>query len=466
MVAFHPYTDKKVALLGLGITGQSLISHLKKFGIDPICWDDEETQREKFKAKGIEIFDPNNPKIWKELDILVISPGIPFLYPEPHSVIKLARENAVQIATDIDLFFDCLEAKSNFEGTARPKVICVTGSNGKSTTTALIHHMLTGMSKDNEMGGNIGRPVMDLNMENPQCIKVIELSSYQLEIATKLQLDIGIFLNLSRDHLTRHGGLGGYFSSKSKLFHQGKPQYSIIGVDQNEGKSLANSLEVNNSFKTSVIQISSMGPVVGSNWAVFISKNFMIEVKSGKEIFRADLAKVLKIPGEHNQQNACAAYAACRALGLNPGQSFRKIGGFEGLPHRTALVRSLDKIIFVNDSKATNLESAKKSLRTFKNIRWIAGGLKKEGDIIDFSTYRSRIKKVYLIGSSSKEFSSSLKGIECEICGELAIAVSNAYRDSNPGDTVLLAPGCASFDQFKNFEERGEEFCKIVNELE
>ena len=459
------YKNKKFALLGLGITGESLLKHLNKFGIEPICWDDDEAKRKKFEGKGVKLFNLTDPIIWKELDILLISPGIPFLYPKPHPVVKLARENFAEVDTDIGLFFKFLQDKSDFEKIMKPTVICITGSNGKSTTTALINHILCGISRDVEMGGNIGRPVMDLTFEKSQSVKVIELSSYQIEIAKKLEPDIAIFLNLANDHLERHGGLGGYFLSKSKLFYQGNPKYSIVGVDQNEGKFLANSLESSCNPSISVIQISTNGPILGSNWSVFISKNFIIESRFGKEIFKSNISEAMQIPGEHNRQNACAAYAACRALGYNPEEAFEQICSFKGLPHRTEIVRKLDGVVFVNDSKATNVESSVNSLKAFDNIRWIAGGLKKEGDVLNFNKFYSKIKKVYLIGSSAIEFSSSLKDLTQEISGELQIAVSSAYKEADPGDTVLLSPGCASFDQFKNFEERGDKFCNFVNEL-
>ena len=457
--------NRKVALMGLGMTGQSLIKYLTKYNISPICWNDAAERREKFEVQGAEIEDLNEPKVWNEIDLLIISPGIPFLYPEPHPVVKLARENSVQIITDIDLFFEHLNAKSNFTGKLKPKIICVTGSNGKSTTTALIHHILKGVSKNVEMGGNIGRPVMDLNLENSDSIKVIELSSYQIEIAGKLDPDIAIFLNFSNDHLIRHGGSGGYFFRKAKLFLVGNPKINIIGIDQKEGRYLANFLEAGNDPRNVVIKISTLGPVSCSKWSVFISNDFIIEVREGKEVFKSDLTKVLKIPGQHNRQNACASFAACRALGLSSKRSFDKIFGFRGLPHRTELIRNFHGIVFVNDSKATNMESVKKSLGTFDNIRWIAGGLKKEGDDINLNSFFSKIEKAYLIGSSAEEFSNSLKGLDHDICEQLDKAVLTAYKEAKPGDTILLAPGCASFDQFKSFEDRGDKFRKLVNGL-
>ena len=325
--------------------------------------------------------------------------------------------------------------------------------------------MLSGMSKKVEMGGNIGRPVMDLNLEDADSIKVIELSSYQIEIAGKLEADIAIFLNFSNDHLTRHGGLGGYFFSKARLFLEGNSKFNIIGIDQKEGRYLANFLEARYDSSRVVIQISTSGPISGSKWSVFILNNFLIEVKAGKEVFRSDLRQVLQIPGQHNKQNACASYAACRALGVSSKNSFKKISGFRGLPHRTELVRKINEIVFVNDSKATNMDSVKKSLSTFSNIRWIAGGLKKDGDNINFKSFFPKIKKAYLIGSSAADFSFSLKGLDHEICNRLDQAVRSAYEEAKAGDTILLAPGCASFDQFESFEDRGDKFRKLVDGL-
>ena len=459
------YKNRKVALLGLGLTGHSLIRYLKTCNISPICWDDDVCKRTKFKTKGVELVDLYKSEPWKDIDLLIISPGIHFLYPEPHPVVNMARENSVQITTDIDLFFENLNINSNLKGNSKPKIICITGSNGKSTTTALIHHMLSGMSKKVEMGGNIGRPVMDLNLEDADSIKVIELSSYQIEIAGKLEADIAIFLNFSNDHLTRHGGLGGYFFSKARLFLEGNSKFNIIGIDQKEGRYLANFLEARYDSSRVVIQISTSGPISGSKWSVFILNNFLIEVKAGKELFRSDLTQVLQIPGQHNKQNVCASYAACRALGVSSKNSFKKISGFKGLPHRTELVRKINEIVFVNDSKATNMDSVKKSLSTFSNIRWIAGGLKKDGDNINFKSFFPKIKKAYLIGTSAADFSFSLKGLDHEICNRLDQAVRSAYEEAKAGDTILLAPGCASFDQFESFEERGDKFRKLVNGL-
>ena len=297
-------------------------------------------------------------------------------------------------------------------------------------------------------------------------VKVVELSSYQIETSSKLNLHAAVFLNLSNDHLKRHGGVGGYFASKSKLFYSGKPKFSIIGVDEKEGQFLAHHLGTNSDFETSVIQISNNGPINSSKWSVFISGDFLIEVWRGQEIFKCPIKQKLQIAGRHNLQNICAAYATCRTLGIRGEDIFKNISTFMGLPHRMELVRCIKGVSFVNDSKATNFVSASNALKSFENIRWIAGGQKKDGDILDFSQYYNRINKAYLFGSSAQFLSNLLGSIPFSIFNNLEGAVNCASNEAESGDTVLLAPGCASFDQFENFEERGQAFCIIVDKIE
>ena len=449
-----------IAILGLGLTGLSVIEYLKYHGYNLICWDDDRSKREKFINTNIKLHDLSDPKIWSKIDLLLISPGIPFLYPKAHPAVMNAIDNSVRIENDIGLFFQ--EVKNRKKNT---KSICITGSNGKSTTASLIHHVLLGLSKNSEIGGNIGKPVLKFSMSNDEALRVIELSSYQIEIANFLMPYIAIFLNFSTDHLDRHGGIGGYFNSKASLFYKGMPKYSIIGVDQPEGKFLANSLENNSYFDTNVIQISSNKVLSKSKWSVSLIDNFIIEMRNGLEVFRSDIKKVINLPGDHNLINACVAFITCKLLKNNPPEILEKMKSFKGLPHRSSFVKKVKEVTFINDSKATNMFSALKSIDTYDDIRWIAGGQKKEGDKFDLSPYLKKIKKIYLIGSSAIELSKFLHDIEFSICSNLNSAVQKAYKDSEPGDTVLFAPGCASFDQFKNFEKRGEKFCDFVNQL-
>ena len=449
---------RTIAILGLGLTGRSIVNYLKKSENELICWDDDPSKRNQFKNKNVRILDLCDPKYWINIDLLLISPGIPYLYPRLHPAVINALENSVRIDNDIGLYFENFKNK-------KTKFICVTGSNGKSTTAALINHILSQLSNNSQLGGNFGRPVLEFENDYSDNFKVLELSSFQIEIANFLSPDIAIFLNFSKDHLDRHGGIGGYFNSKAGLFYKGMPKFSIINIDQPEGKYLANFLEYDSRFKTKVIHFSSTGIIMKSKWSISLVDNLIIEKKYNKEIFRSNIRNFVNLPGEHNLINACIAYMTCKLLKKEPLKILSKMKNFKGLPHRSAFVRKINNVTFINDSKATNMDSALKSISSFNRIRWIVGGQKKEGDDFNIQPFQKKIKKVYLIGSSSLEFSKLIKGIDYSICINLNKAVQKAFEDSEPGDTILLAPGCASFDQFENFEKRGEKFCELVNGL-
>ncbi len=448
-----------IAILGLGLTGQAILKYLKNFKYDLICWDDDKNKRQKFFDNNhIKMHDLSDPNIWENIDLLLISPGIPYLYPNAHPAVINAIEHSVRIDNDIGLFFENSQKKDK-----NATFICVTGSNGKSTTASLIHHILSKLSIKTEIGGNIGQPVFKLNIKDRESIKVIELSSYQIEIANFLFPDIAIFLNFTSDHLERHGGLGGYFNSKARLFYNGMPKYSIIGVDQPEGRYLAHNLENNLKMDTTVIQISSKKIITKSNWSISLINNNIVEKRNGTVIFRSNISNFVNLPGDHNLINACAAYITCKLIKQKPLEILNSMKTFTGLPHRTAFVRKINEVTFINDSKATNMISALKSISTYDKIRWIVGGQKKEGDQLNIKPYKKKIKKIYLIGSSAIELSELLIGFNYSICMDLKKAVERAYEDSKPGETILFAPGCASFDQFENFEKRGEKFCELVN---
>ena len=460
MNIMHNKKKGTIAVLGLGLTGKSIINYFKNFGNELICWDDNIVKRNQFADQNIKIHDLSDPKIWLNIDLLLLSPGIPYLYPNAHPAVIQALNNSVRIDNDIGLFFENLKNKKK-----NTTIICVTGSNGKSTTASLINHVLLNLKKKSEVGGNIGRPVLELNTDGSNTFKVLELSSYQIEIANFLLPDIAIFLNLSNDHLDRHGGRGGYFKSKARLFNHGMPKYSIINVDQLEGKYLANSLEQNLKLDTKVIQVSSKTNLKKSNWSITLTNGCIIERKNGVELFRSNISNFINLPGDHNQMNACIAYIACKLLQKAPLEILNKMKNFKALPHRSAFVRKIKDVTFINDSKATNMDSALKSISAYNNIRWIVGGQKKEGDYFKIQPYENKIKKIYIIGITAIALSKLFDGIKKSICNNLKKAVLEAYKDSEPGDTILLAPGCASFDQFKNFEDRGEKFCEIVNKL-
>jgi UDP-N-acetylmuramoylalanine--D-glutamate ligase len=295
-------------------------------------------------------------------------------------------------------------------------------------------------------------------------VVVLELSSYQIEIARALQPDIAVFLNLSPDHFDRHGGLGGYFAAKRRLFTQGGPARSIIGIDENEGRFLANAMREEAGTGDPVITVSVTRKPGGPGWEVFARKGFLTEWRGGRQMASIDLRGIATLPGAHNHQNACAAYAAARSLGLGPRQVEAAMGSYPGLPHRAQTVAVWRGVRIVNDSKATNADAAEKALLSYERIRWIAGGRAKAGGIEPLRPLFPRVAKAYLIGEAAGEFAATLGETPHVVAGTLAAAVAAALAEAGEGETVLLAPACASFDQFASFEARGEAFEALVRD--
>ncbi len=314
------------------------------------------------------------------------------------------------------------------------------------------------------MAGNIGRGVLDIDPAADGEVVVLELSSYQTDLARALTPDIAVFTNLTPDHLDRHGGKGGYFAAKRRLFAEGGPDRAVIGVDEPEGRFLANQI-AQGPADDRVIRISSGRKIEGEGWSVFARKGFLAEWRKGRQVASLDLRAVGGLPGAHNHQNACAAYAATRALGLAPKVIEAALHSFAGLPHRSQLVGEKDGVRFVNDSKATNVDSAAKALEAFPRIRWIAGGLGKDGGISALKPHLGAVVKAYLIGHSARDFALELGETPHEICETMERAVARAAAEAESGEVVLLAPAAASFDQYPNFEKRGEDFTARVRAL-
>lgn len=463
MIPVRGYTDKKVAVLGLGRSGLSAALALQAGGAIPIVWDDNADACQKAEDLGLTVLDLNKDKNWDEVVTLILSPGIAHLYPEPHPIVMRAWAHDVVVDNDIGLFFKSYSTGDWDMFDMMPRVVCITGSNGKSTTTALITHILTQAGKSVQMGGNIGRGVLDLNPAKDGEIVVLELSSYQTDLARSLTPDVGVFMNLSADHLDRHNGMGGYFAAKRRLFIEGGPERAIIGVDEIEGKYLANEMRQEVGSGDPVITISSAQKLQGQGWSVFARKGFLSEWRKGRQVGSADLRKVVGLPGAHNHQNACAAYAVCRSLGLSPKVIEAALFSFPGLPHRCQVVGTGNGITFINDSKATNVDAAEKALLAFKNIHWIVGGEAKEGGISDLIPLMDRVKSAYLIGEAADLFSKQLGDTPHKISKTIELAVTDAVANATEGDVVLLAPACASFDQYPNFELRGDAFLAAVN---
>ena len=464
MIPVRGYAGARVGVLGLGVSGLATAAALQVGEAIPVCWDDNETARAKAEAAGYEITDLNKDRAHEGLAALIVSPGIPHLYPSPHPAIVKAWEHGVVVDNDVGLFFQSFASQEWDQFERIPRVVCITGSNGKSTTSALLHHILEESGRPTQLGGNIGLGALSLNPARDGEVIVLELSSYQIELARALQPDIAVFMNLSPDHLDRHAGLGGYFAAKKRLFTQGGPERSIIGVDQPEGQFLANIMREGAGAADPVISVSTARKLKGVGWSVFARKGFLAEWRKGRQVASIDLRNVAGLPGAHNHQNACAAYAVCRSLGLAPKQIEPAIKDYEGMRHRCQAVADSGGVKFVNDSKATNADAAGKALGAFPRIRWIAGGQAKEGGISALEPLFHKVAKAYLIGEAAAAFAEQLGDTPYEISGTLEAAVKTAKAEAEAGDTVLLAPACASFDQFENFEKRGEAFESLVKD--
>ena len=464
MIPVQGYQGKKIAVLGLGRSGLAAAIALEAGGAIPVVWDDSEAARETAQKKGYPATDLRKSGVWQDISRLIVSPGIPHLYPEPNPVIAGALAAGVPVDNDIGLFFQSYptEEWSGFDVT--PRVVAITGSNGKSTTAALIHHILQHAKRPTQLAGNIGRGALDIDPAHDGEVIVLELSSYQTELARSLTPDVAVFTNLSPDHLDRHGGLGGYFAAKRRLFAEGGPDRAIIGVDEAEGQFLAGQLsEAPNDDR--VIRISVDQKLAGPGWSVFARKGFLSEYRKGRQVASIDLRKISGLPGSHNHQNACCAYAATRTLGLAPKVVEAALHSFAGLAHRSQIVGEIDGVIYVNDSKATNVDSALKALQAFDKVRWIAGGQGKSGGISALAQHLGHVKKAYLIGASAQDFADQLGDTPYQICQTMERAIAAAKADADKGDTVLLAPAAASFDQYKNFEHRGDDFTALVEKL-
>lgn len=464
MIPVLGYQGAKVAVLGLGRSGLATAAALLAGGAEPLLWDDSPESRAKAEAEGFTLTDLTRHTALDGVAALIASPGIPHLYPSPNKIIARAMELGIPIDNDIGLFFRsyAIPEWDNFEHP--PKVIAITGSNGKSTTTALVHHILEEAGRPTQMAGNIGKGVLSIDPPQDGEVIVLELSSYQTELARALTPDVAVFTNLSPDHLDRHHGLGGYFAAKARLFAQGGPDRAVIGVDEVEGQFLANQMG-QGAVDDRVIRVSSGQKLEGFGWAVFARKGFLSEWRRGKQMASIDLREVKGLPGAHNHQNACAAYAACRTLGLAPKLIEAALHSFAGLPHRSQMVGERSGVRFVNDSKATNVDSAAKALQAFPRIRWIAGGMGKDGGIAELAPFLGSVAKAYLIGHSARDFALQLGDTPHEICETMERAVTAAAAEAETGDVVLLAPAAASFDQYPNFEKRGEDFAACVAAL-
>ncbi|TNE58572.1 MAG: UDP-N-acetylmuramoyl-L-alanine--D-glutamate ligase [Alphaproteobacteria bacterium] len=454
------YEGKQIAVYGLGRTGLSAIRALVAGGAGVVAWDDNETAAEQASAAGAVVMHPSGWN-WLALTALVLSPGVPLTHPEPHAVVQMAKAAGVEIIGDTELFAQAL-ADSGSDA----RLVIITGTNGKSTTTALVAHMISKCGMTVQMGGNIGIPVLDLAPPTDETVYVLEMSSYQADLTHTMRSDVSILLNITPDHLERHGGYEGYIASKRRVFDMVKRDGRIVlGVNSIQTQAICTELKVTDNSRLLPVAV---GQVLSHGYFVISGVLWDGTLSVSDEVI--DLKDIAALTGAHNWENAAAAYACGRALGLDPMRLKEGLKSFPGLPHRQEILPSLRGVRFVNDSKATNAEAAAKALVCYDHIYWIAGGRLKEGGVRDLTGLMGPVERAYLIGEGAAEIAETLKGqVEMVQCGTLERAVDRAMRDAlsegYPDPVVLLSPACASFDQYPDFEVRGDAFKAAVMAL-
>ena len=455
MIEVCQYRDKPVAVLGLGRSGMAAARALAAGGAEVLLWDDDKPRRQSSDVAEFPVANLHDTD-FAGIAALVLSPGIPLTHPEPHPVVRRARAAGCPIIGDIELFAHTI---------TRSPIVGVTGTNGKSTTTALIGHILEKCRRQVAVGGNLGRPALDLPMLDEDGIYVLELSSFQIDLAPGLVCDVAVLLNLSPDHLDRHGDMAGYIAVKKRLLEQQTgADTAVIGLD--DGDSHAIFEDVVTAKTQKVIPVGVGQPVDGGVYVV----DGMLHDAINPPSATSDLRGIDSLLGAHNWQNAAAAIAVSRALGVSSEDACAALPSFPGLPHRLELIATIDGVRFVNDSKATNADATARALATFENIHWITGGIAKAGGIEPLASLFPHVAHAYLIGEAAATFSGTLGShVPHTIAGTLEKAVAAAFeqsRETRGGNSVvLLSPACASFDQWVNFEARGDEFRTRVTAL-
>jgi UDP-N-acetylmuramoylalanine--D-glutamate ligase len=445
---FQPFAGQRFAVVGLGRAGLPSARRLVEWGADVLCWDDGEVARAAATAAGFNVSDPVAVAGFP-FDALLLSPGIPHTLPRVHPAAAAAKVAGVPVICDAELLYRAVRAAGS-----KARFVGITGTNGKSTTTALVHHILAGAGRDTEVGGNLGPAALGLRVLGDGGIYVLEMSSYMLERLVTLRFDIGVVLNLSPDHLDRHGGMEGYAAAKQHIFdRQDAAGLAVLGMDDSWGANFT---------AGRVIPISGDTPQPGGVWA----EGRVLHDDAG---VIADLDTAPALPGSHNAQNAAAAAAIALALGVAHDDIAAGIASFPGLPHRQEMVGTLDGVAFVNDSKATNADSTARALASYDRVVLIAGGVPKEGGLEPLAEYFPRIAHAVLIGQCAPDFAATLAahGVRHEIAGTLEAAIPAALNAAKATRTniVLLSPACASFDQFSGFDARGDAFRAQVTSM-
>jgi UDP-N-acetylmuramoylalanine--D-glutamate ligase len=456
MIPITVFAGRQVAVFGLGASGLLSAQALVKGRAEVVVYDDNEKSVAEAKAAGLNTQDLRTLD-WSKVSALVLTPGVPLTHPQPHWAAALANKAGVDIIGDIELF--CRErAKS---GAACP-LIAITGTNGKSTTTALTAHLIKSAGRDAQMGGNIGVPVLALDPFASARVYVLEVSSYQIDLAPSLHATVGILLNVTEDHLDRHGTMENYAAIKERLV--ANADTAVIAVDDEWTRAAVDRIA---RAGKKIMRVSVEAPLRDGYYA---EGSRILRAAGGKAQEVAQLAGIGSLLGAHNAQNAACAVAACVALGLDLPVIQKGLATFPGLAHRMQPLGRKGNVLFVNDSKATNADSAAKALASFTDIFWIAGGKPKTGGIESLAEFFPRMAKAFLIGEAADEFARTLDGkVPYEKCGVLPVAVNAAARDAAASGlkepVVLLSPACASFDQYPNFEVRGKVFTDLVQAI-
>ena len=456
MIPVTSFAGKTVAVFGLGGSGLAVCAALKAGGAEVIACDDNLDRMVQAAQANYITADLRNVS-WASFAALILTPGVPLTHPKPHWTVDLARAANVEVIGDIELF--CRERKRHAPDAP---FVAITGTNGKSTTTALIAHLMREADYDTQMGGNIGTAILSLEPPAANRVHVVEMSSYQIDLAPSLDPSVGILLNISEDHIDRHGTLSHYAAVKERLVAGVQANgVAIVGIDDDLSSAVADRLA---QAGKSIMRVSVTWPVADG---LSMNGTSIMRNAGGTATVIADIANIGSLRGAHNAQNAACASAAVLALGVSPQALQKGLRSFPGLAHRMEQIGRRNDVLYVNDSKGTNADAAARALSSFSDIYWIAGGKPKSGGITSLEELFPRVRKAYLIGEAASDFAATLDGkVPYEISSTLDAAIPAAARDAEADAiadaVVLLSPACASFDQYRNFEIRGDRFRALV----
>ena len=448
---FTPFAGERVLVVGLGRAGLPAALRLAGWGAEVSVWDDGAEARAAAEAAGLALADPaaGGPFRW---DALLLSPGIPHRLPRAHPAAKAARAAGAPILCDVEWLWRAVRASGS-----KARFVGITGTNGKSTTTALTDHLLRAAGRRSAAGGNLGPAALSMDLFDDAGTYVLEMSSYMLERTVSVRFDTAVMLNLSPDHLDRHGDMDGYAAAKARIFARQRPEdLAVLGMDDERSRAMRGA--VTGRFRP----VSGVSPQPGGVWA----EGGVLRDDGGIIL---DLADAPALPGSHNAQNAAAAAVCALDAGLSRAQVAAGLAGFPGLPHRQEQVGEAGGVVFVNDSKATNADSAARALSSYARVVWIAGGMAKEGGIEGLAPLFPRVARAFLIGRDAPALAETLAahGVPHEVAGTLDAAVPAAAAAARAGaaPVVLLSPACASWDQFTGFDQRGDRFRALVGQL-